>query len=51
MKEYICISEGERGRKGQREKEGGGGGKTCLCQLMRSPLRTETLSLDKNNIG
>ena len=24
---------------------------TCLCQLMRSPLRTETLSLDKNNIG
>ena len=24
---------------------------TCLCQLMRSPLRTETPSLDKNNIG
>ena len=22
---------------------------TCLCQLMRSPLRTETPSLDKNN--
>ena len=24
---------------------------TRLCQLMRSPLRTETPSLDKNNIG
>ena len=24
---------------------------TCLCQLMRSPMRTETPSLDKNNIG
>ena len=23
----------------------------CLCQLMRSPLRTETPSLDENNIG